>query len=217
MSRALPSSASIATPAEGAKLHAPSAARNAAAIATFLRDNAASGGRALEIASGTGQHVITFAETLPGFDWQPTDIAPERLRSIDSYVDSSGLRNVRPAQILNATAAGWSAVHGGQDLIVLVNLLHLISKTETRVLLNEAAQALTPEGALMVYGPFTRDGNLISAADERFDAELRAADPTIGYKDTSDMQEWLSQAGLTALSQEMPANNLGFIARKSAS
>lgn len=217
MSRALPPSASIATPQEGAKLHAPSAERNAVHIAAFLRENAPASGQALEIASGTGQHVISFAAALPALTWQPTDIAPDRLRSIDSYVHDNGLSNVKPAQMLDATTAGWSTVHGGQDLIVLINLLHLISAAETHIILNEAAQALSPDGALMIYGPFTRDGTLVSAADQRFDAELRAADPAIGYKDTRDMQRWFLGAGLTALSQEMPANNLGFIARKTSS
>ncbi|MGC1503399.1 MAG: DUF938 domain-containing protein [Sulfitobacter sp.] len=214
MSRKLPPSASIATPVEGAKLHAPSAERNADHIAALLKLHGPAVGQALEIASGTGQHIITFAAALPDLRWQPTDIAADRLRSIDSYVQSSGVRNVKPAHLLNATTAGWSADHGGQDLIVVVNLLHLISAAEARIVLAEAAQALSPTGAMLIYGPFKRAGALTSEADQRFDAELREADPVIGYKDTQEMQGWFADVGLTAISQDMPANNLAFIARK---
>ena len=216
MTRNLPPSASVATPLEDAKLHAPSAARNADAIAAVLQDHAPSCGNALEIASGTGQHVITFAAALPDLNWQPTDIDPLRLRSIDSYVRSSGLQNVKPACLLDAASDGWAAAYAGQDLIVLINLLHLIPARHARTILNQAAQALAPAGTLLVYGPFAHDGVLKSAADQRFDAELRSADADIGYKDTRDMQRWFADAGLTAAPQEMPANNLAFVARKSA-
>jgi hypothetical protein len=216
MSRVLPSSASIATPLEDAKLHAPSAARNADHIAGVLAANAPESGHALEIASGTGQHIITFAAALPNLTWHPTDIAPDRLRSIDSYVQSSGVKNVKPAATLDATTSGWAADYANQNLIVLVNLLHLISDTEACTIVSQAAQALAPSGVMLIYGPFRRDGALMSEADQRFDAELRDADPAIGYKDTRDIQRWFADVGLTAEPQEMPANNLAFIARKSS-
>ena len=47
------------------------------------------------------------------------------------------------------------------------------------------------------------------------DAELRAADPAIGYKDTADVTTWLDRAGLAPVSiVALPANNLGIIAGK---
>ena len=215
MTRSIPKNASVAHAGEGAKLHAPSAARNAEAIAAFLAEHAPTSGSALELASGTGQHVTRFATTLPELHWHPTEIDPSRMRSIDAHVTEAGLTNVAPAQPLNATQAGWGVAQHPQDLIVLINLLHLINMPETLTLLSEVGKALAPGGTFILYGPFSRNGYMTSEGDQRFDAQLRTADPMIGYKDTVDIPRWLTAAGLTAEDPyEMPANNLAFVARK---
>src|SRR5690554_1287899 len=119
----LPVSASIAEPDTGARLSAPSAQRNAPLIAKELAAHGPAHGRALEIASGTGQHVVAFAAAMPDVIWQPSDIDATRRASIDAWADTP---NILPAIELDATAQGWSTSHQGQTLIVLVNLLHLI-------------------------------------------------------------------------------------------
>lgn len=215
MSRPLPPSASVAEPGEGGKLFAPSAARNAPLIAAELARRAPQKGRAQEIASGTGQHVVAYARALPGLTWQPTEVAPDRLASIAAYRAESGLENIAPPAPLDACAPGWGADWAGQDLVVLVNLTHLIPEAALRTLLGEVARALAPGGLFFLYGPFKRSGQLTSAGDARFDGELRAADPAIGYKDDLDMARWLGEAGIAlAETLEMPANNLVMLARK---
>jgi SAM-dependent methyltransferase len=213
MNGKLPPSASVALPSEGAKLYAPSAASNADAICSVLRAHAPTDGRALEIASGTGQHVVTFARALPGLMWQPTEIDPARRASIDAHASAAGLGNLRPALALDATAAGWHWKHKDQDMIVLINLLHLISTPVARTVVEEAVAALAPGGVFLLYGPFQRDGRLTSAGDQRFDSELRAADPEIGYKNDRDVEVWLQAAGALVERREMPTNNLCLIAR----
>lgn len=211
----LPDSASVATPMPDGRLNAPSAERNAGAIGDLLRHHAPARGRALEIASGTGQHVAGFAAALPGLRWQPTEVDPARRTSIDAWVAQSGLTNVEPALALDATSPGWGAAHGGQDLILLVNLLHLISESEARTLICEAAKALALQGRFIVYGPFLRDGEATSDGDARFHASLIAQDPEIGYKDDFDVIDWLHEAGLELVDVvEMPANNLSFVATR---
>lgn len=206
----------MAQPDEGQKLHAPSAARNAPDLSAFLCQHAPQSGQALEIASGTGQHVVTFAAALPGLTWQPTDVAPDRLRSIDAYARDAGLSNLRPAAHLDALTPGWAGSHGPFDLILLVNLLHLITDQQAQTAIAEISQCLRPEGVFVLYGPFKRAGQLTSAGDKQFDADLRGADPLIGYKDTLDIQRWLADAGLGADRVEMPANNIAFVCRKRA-
>ncbi|MDR9483983.1 MAG: DUF938 domain-containing protein [Sediminimonas sp.] len=213
----LPDSASVADAGTGGRMHAPSAARNIPHIRDLLTQYAPATGRALELASGTGEHAVALACALPGLEWQPTDVDEARLRSIDAHAGDAGLANLRPAITLDATAPGWSGPHGGQDLIVLVNLLHLISTPEARTLLSEAAAALAPDGMLFVYGPFLRDGAATSDGDARFDASLRAQDPEIGFKDNWDVIDWLHNAWLELIAVvEMPANNLSILARKPA-
>ena len=53
----------------------PAADRNKQAILDVLLRLLPDQGSALEIASGTGQHVAWFAAHLPHWTWQPTDPA----------------------------------------------------------------------------------------------------------------------------------------------
>ncbi|APG46120.1 DUF938 domain-containing protein [Phaeobacter porticola] len=220
--RTVPGEASVALSDTGAKLFAPSAARNLDAIADLLAQIATAPEhshtrrpRALEIASGTGQHMIGFARRCAHLDWQPTDVDPARLSSIDAYVADSGCRNVAAALQLDATEAPWPANIGTFELIVLSNLLHLISIPEAKSLIRNAADHLAPGGQFLIYGPFQRGGELTSDGDRAFHAKLTAHDPEVGYKDDFDVMDWLQASGLEMRNVvEMPANNLALVARR---
>jgi SAM-dependent methyltransferase len=178
---------------------------------------APSQGRALEIASGTGEHIIVFAEQMPGLIWQPTDIDAARIASIAAWAETKSLANLRPPKLMNAGNPGWGVTEGPVDLINLVNLLHLIADHQVEVLISQLAVALAPNGIACLYGPFLRDGIATSAGDAAFHAELRAQDPATGYKDLDWVLDRLTRAGLSiAEVAEMPANNLMIIARQPA-
>lgn len=211
----LPDTHSLAERSEDGRLYAPSAARNMGYICDLVAEHAPASGTALEIASGSGEHVCALAHRLPGLHWQPSDPDPERRRSIDMHAHAAGLGNIAPAIDLNAALPGWSQDHGGQDLILLVNLLHLIPESDVKTLIAEAAQALAKGGIFVIYGPFLRDGETTSEGDAKFDASLRAQDPDIGYKDDWDVIDWLQSNWLDLVQVvEMPANNLAFVARR---
>ncbi len=213
--RKLPSNASVANEGDGGRLVAPAASRNSDVLCDLLDRVAPQSGDALELASGTGQHVLAFAQRLPGLNWQPSEISAERRASISAY--SAGLPNVAPPVHLDATVLGWSQSFDQKDLIVLINLLHLISWAEVTALVSEAALTLRPKGRLVLYGPFMRAGELTSDGDKRFHDALIRQDPDIGYKDDTQMQELLRANGLEVLEiAEMPANNLAFVAKKPA-
>jgi cyclopropane fatty-acyl-phospholipid synthase-like methyltransferase len=215
MTGRLPPSASVARAGKGAKLYAPAAERNADALCNLLALHAPRSGQALEIASGTGQHIVAFARTLPQLIWQPTEIDAARRASIDAYAAEAGLPNLHSAKHLDATVSGWAETYKPLDLIVLINLLHLISESGAETLIREAMAALSPRGQAVFYGPFKRNGALTSNGDARFDAELRGADPAIGYKDDTQILEWLETAGAADVTPvSMPANNLAFLATK---
>jgi len=212
MTPKLPPSASIAATAGGDKLHAPSAERNADALVALLSRIAPPSGHALEIASGTGQHITRFAAALPRLSWTPSEVATDRLASIMAYRDEAALTNLNPPLNLDACTPGWSTTLPAQNLIMTVNILHLISELAAKTLINEAAQALTTKGTLMLYGPFLRDGQTTSDGDARFHADLQSADPAIGYKDRDDVIQLAENAGLKYVETvAMPANNLALI------
>ena len=194
---------------------APSAARNAAPIGDVLARHLSAQGNVLELASGTGQHAVAFAARFPGLVWQSSDLAPRNIATIRARVRATGLATLRDPVTLDACAPGWGMSRTGQDAVVLVNLLHLVSKPEAATLLAEVPRALVPGGVFAVYGPFRRNGVLHSEGDRAFDAHLRAQDPAIGYKDAAWVAERLRAGGLDLVEQvEMPAGNLMLIARR---
>jgi hypothetical protein len=204
---------SHALPGDGAKLMAPSVARNLDPIRSLLTRVAPRRGSALELASGTGQHVVALAARLPGLTWQPTEIDPARRASISAYVAEAKLPNILPPLALDVSVPGWGKAHGGQALIFLSNLLHLITMPTTQTLITEAVQALVPGGRLVIYGPFMRAGKLTSEGDSTFHASLIAQDVGIGYKDDMEIKDMIRAAGLKIMQVvEMPANNLGLVA-----
>ena len=194
---------------------APSAERNCAPIAEVLDRHAPRRGNALEIASGTGQHACAFAARYPDLAWQPTDADADNLTTIRAWAARAQCPNLRPPRLLDAARPGWAAAWPPQDLILLVNLLHLISDTDARAVVTECARLLAPNGRVALYGPFRKDGQLVSDGDRRFDASLRAQDPEIGYKDIETVAQWVTGAGLRLVEQvAMPANNLMLIAAR---
>lgn len=211
----LPDTASIAQPGPDGRLLAPSAARNVEAIVATVGKYVPAKGRALEIASGTGQHIVRYGAEFPNVIWQPTDIDPDRIESIRKWVGETDCTNLLDPVILDATVAGWSSQHNGFDLIILVNLLHLISAAEARILIDEAAEALAPRGRFIAYGPFMRGESFASEGDQKFHASLVSQDPEIGYKSFEHIQNLQSDAGLIPDPKiEMPASNLILAAQK---
>src|SRR5205814_7866795 len=75
----------------GARRSAPAALRNREPIAEVLAEWLPASGIVLEIASGTGEHAIYFAERFPSLEWQPSDVHLDALDSIDAWRRESGL------------------------------------------------------------------------------------------------------------------------------
>lgn len=211
----LPETASVANSTGDERLFAPSADRNSTPIINLIKQIAPKSGEALEIASGTGQHIVKLALALPNLSWLPSEVEDERIKSISAWIKSENLSNIKPPVYLDATETGWAKSLPQSDFILLVNLLHLISWNETKILISELSKALKTKGIALIYGPFMRNGELTSEGDKKFHVSLTQTDPDIGYKDDLDMQTLFSNSGLSCLEKvEMPANNLAFVLKK---
>ena len=211
----LPDTASVANSQGGGRLFSPSAERNSAPIINLVKRVAPATGEALEIASGTGQHIVQLALSLPNLSWLPSEVEENRLKSITAWIKNENLLNIKPPLYLDATETGWSKTVIKSDFILLVNLLHLISLNETETLFDELSKALKKKGIALVYGPFMRNGQLTSEGDKTFHNSLIQTDPDIGYKNDLDMLTFFSNSGLFCLETvEMPANNLAFVLKK---
>ena len=208
----IPLTASVVQEKSGGCLHSPAAERNLTQIIDLVCRYSPKSGNALEIASGTGQHIIELAAAVPGLVWQPSDIDETRLSSIASRSRAKQLPNLKSPIRLDATDKGWSALCPNQDFILLVNLLHLVSESEVEVIISGISQSLVQGGRCVIYGPFMRSGTLTSSGDKAFHQSLTEADPDIGYKDDAWMFDLFQQRELEVVKiVEMPANNLTFV------
>ena len=84
------------------KQQAPAAARNREPIAQVLADELPAVGKVLEVASGTGEHVLHFAAKFPQLQWQPSDPDAGARASIVAWTADSGLGNIAAPLALDA-------------------------------------------------------------------------------------------------------------------
>ena len=187
----------------------PAADRNKQPILAVLRDVLPDAGRALEIASGTGQHVAWVAAGLPRWTWQPTDVQPAALDSISARVAQHGLLNVRSPLQLDVMAARWLPDDARFDAIVCANMLHIAPWATCAAFMQGSARHLAAGGALITYGPYLEDGVPTSEGNLAFDQSLRAQDAAWGLRRREDVEREAAKVGLQlAARHAMPANNL---------
>ena len=166
-------------------------------------------GSALEIASGTGQHVAWFAAGLPDWTWQPTDAQPGALNSIAQRVAQLGLSNVRAPLQLDVMAAQWLPDDARFDAVFCANMLHIAPWATCAALMRGSARHLAPGGVLITYGPYLEDGVPTSPGNQAFDQSLREQNPDWGIRRREDVEREAARAGLRLSARHaLPANNL---------
>lgn len=195
--------------ADGAWI-SPSAERNKGPILEVLARVLPGRGVVLEIASGTGQHVLHFARGLPGLTWQPSDPDAELRDSIALRVRDERLANVKAPIDLDVTSLPWPLRTA--DAAVCINMIHVAPWSATRALFEGAKALLPARHVLFLYGPYRRFGEHTSESNARFDADLRARDPEWGVRDLEAVSEVAAREGFVlAEIVEMPANNLSLV------
>lgn len=192
---------------------APAAERNRDPILEVLRRELPSEGLVLELASGTGQHAVHFAAALPGITWQPSDVDPGALASIEAYRSEAGLDNLRAPLELDTRHEHWPLDHAGA--VVSINMVHISPWESAEGLFSGAARLLSPGAPLILYGPFRFDGRFTAASNEAFDASLKSRDPSWGVRDVADLDALGRKSGLERQARiDMPANNHVLVFRR---
>lgn len=195
------------------KRHAPATVRNRDAIADVLEKVLPSSGTVLEVASGTGEHIVHFARRFPQLVWQPSDYSDLSLPSIAAWVADAGVTNVRPAVQLDASASAWPVQSA--DAILCINMIHISPWSATEGLMAGAGRLLAAGAPLYLYGPFLRDGVETASSNLDFDRSLKDRDTRWGLRDLASVSALAAQHSLTLDRViEMPANNLSVIFRK---
>ena len=175
---------------------------------------------ALEIASGTGQHVSHFAKHFRNVVWRPTDIDVTSLSSIEKYVESENLTNVEKPMLVDVSLpiGQWPAEVSSKlyDMILCINMIHISPMKATEGLFAAAGNLLSPAGILLTYGPYAVSGVLEPLSNVQFDQSLRARNTEWGVRDTRDLEKLAGNHKLR-LTQifDMPANNKILVFRRS--
>ena len=180
--------------------------RNKAPVLTVLQRILPPTGTLLEVASGTGQHAVHFAQHLPSWTVQPTDIDGDNLASIQAWAHEEGLPNLRFPLELDVCDLDWKIAPLGT--IFNANMIHIAPWQVALGLLGGAARHLVSGGLLIMYGPFRVGGQHTAPSNQAFDDTLRQRDVRFGVRDLEAVASAAQQHGLTLQERiEMPANN----------
>jgi cyclopropane fatty-acyl-phospholipid synthase-like methyltransferase len=195
------------------KQHAPQVDLNKGPIVDALRRVLPEVGVALEVGSGTGQHVVHFGREFPGMQFQPSDYDQVAVASIESYRREARLGNVREPLLLEARQRTWG--HGLLDAVVAINLVHVTNWSVCEGLFDGARRHLKPEGILFLYGPFKQNGGFLSGESAAYDAALRERNPDWGLRDLEAVAALGNVRGLIVEQvTDMPMDSLGVVFRK---
>ena len=161
--------------------------------------------RLLEVAGGTGQHAVFFAENFPALHWQSTDI-PSNVDSLNLRIQGASLANLPRAKPLDVNQRPWQV--DSFDTIFSANSLHIMSADSVENFFAEVGNHCNENGKLLVYGPFKYNGEFTTDSNARFDLWLKDRDPLSGVRDFEWVNEMANNAGFRFLEDNaMPANN----------
>lgn len=197
----------------GAKRYAPATLRNRDAIAAVLADWLPPTGTVLEIASGSGEHIVHFASAFPALDWQPSDPDPAALTSIAAWSAESALANIHPPLALDAAAPDWPVARA--DAILCINMVHISPWEATIGLFRGSAKHLAPDAPVILYGPYLEEAVETAPSNLAFDRSLKERNPAWGLRKLADVDRVAQEFGFERTRRyAMPANNLTVVYRR---
>lgn len=185
--------------------------RNKGPILEVLREALADRRKVLEVGSGTGQHALHFAQSLPHLSWQPSDV-PANLPGLRAQFQGVDVPNLCTPIALDLDE-DWAAL--GCDALFSANTLHIVSWLQAGRFFLHAGAQLRPGDVLVAYGPFNYGGRFTSESNAAFDAMLRARDPHSGIRDFEAVDALARAQGFTLVKDRaMPANNRALVWRR---
>lgn len=192
------------------KWSTPTAERNKGPILDVLARVLPRRGLVLEIASGTGQHVMHFAKALSDLTWQPSDPDAELRESIALRIHEERRANVNRPIDLDVTKVPWPLQTA--DAVLAINLIHVAPWPATLALFEGAKALFSTQGVLFLYGPYRRFGRHTSDSNAQFDLALRTQNAEWGLRDLEAVSDVAARTGFVLEETvEMPANNFSLV------
>jgi cyclopropane fatty-acyl-phospholipid synthase-like methyltransferase len=194
------------------KPHAPSCDRNRDPILAVLSEHFSDRRTVLEIGSGTGQHAVYFAKSLPHLVWQTSDVE-DNLPGIREWLDEEDLPNTLPPLLLDVQGK-WP---GAQfDAVFSANTLHIMSWPEVEMLFAHLNDALAADAKVAIYGPFNYAGKFTSESNAAFNDWLRARGEHMAIRDFEAVNALAESISLRLIADvDMPANNRTLVWQRS--
>lgn len=195
------------------RLQYPATSRNRDAILEVLRGVLPPSELVLEIASGSGEHIVHFANALPGLTFQPSDPEDAARLSIAAWTAETGLPNIRPPLAIDVRREPWPIVQA--DAMLCINMIHISPWEATQALMRNAGRILAKSAPLYLYGPYRQQGVVTADSNEAFDADLKSRNPQWGLRHLDDVAALAREAGFSEPEvTPMPANNLSVVFRR---
>ena len=196
--------------------HAPATARNREPIRQALAELLP--GRpctVLEVASGSGEHALWMARSLPQVTWAPTEATVDGLAAVEAWraLCPDLFDRVLLPVLIDAARPPWPGAP--VDVVFVANLTHIAPWSATRGLVEGAAARLAAGGLLLIYGPFNEGGGFTGPGNAAFDADLRTRNPEWGLRDRETMDATASAYGFVVEPvRDMPAANRLLVYRR---
>jgi SAM-dependent methyltransferase len=167
----------------------------------------------LEIGSGTGQHVVYFAEHFPRTIFQPSDVDTDHLHSIQAYIDDYERQTSRKHILspLNIDLLAPTTIAGQSfDFVYCCNVIHITPIECTNGLFALAEHVLKSQGSLITYGPYALagSGRITPESNRQFHQHLQQRDARWGLKSIDELVDIAGQHRMKLkATYDMPSNN----------
>ena len=159
----------------------------------------------LEIAGGTGQHAVFFADKFPHLQWLSSDV-PAAVATLNRRIAMANLPNLPQAIAIDAIDPHWNCA--AVDAIFSANSLHIMSSASVEKFFAGVGRNLQEGGLLLVYGPFKYRGEFTTPSNAQFDLWLKDRNPLSGVRDFEWVNDLAATIGMEFLEDNaMPANN----------
>jgi len=192
------------------RLFYPSASRNQDAISDAIANKFPHNANILEIGSGSGEHAIHFTGLRPDLNWQPSDPSPEARISISAWAAFHHRQNINPPLEIDTTIKNWTnQISKTIDAVLSINMIHIAPFAACRGLFHGANQLLNTSKCLILYGPFSSNGQHTSSSNANFNDSLKSKNKDWGVRDIeSDLTPLALEYTFTLTEQiSMPTNN----------
>ena len=193
----------------------PSTFRNREPILSILEKHLPHRGKVVETASGTGEHIVFFAEKFPGLKWYPSDKSDKFFWAIKKRGNS--VNNLQDPLCIDLTSNYCIELKPKFNAVLNINMIHIAPWEACIGLFKFSSKIITKDGLIFLYGPFKEKNKKLAITNYEFDEKLRSQNPYWGIRSIEEVISIASEFGFKFHKKyKMPANNLSIIFVKSS-